>query len=129
MGKKREAVNHPKHYGGDVTHETWKCLEAWGLPNDAYLWNAAKYISRAGKKGDFVEDLKKAAWYLQKAIDKRAGNLETFVKGVNMEQRPLSRETLQRIHRILCERFGTSKMFPFGMWVKLFKVGERHASR
>lgn len=45
-------VNHPSHYGGDTAHETIKCLEAWGLEGDALLWNAAKYISRAGKKGD-----------------------------------------------------------------------------
>ena len=23
---KKELVDHPKHYGGDVKHETWKCL-------------------------------------------------------------------------------------------------------
>lgn len=68
MNDRREAVNHPSHYGGDSTHETIKCLEAWGLESDALLWNAVKYISRAGKKGDIVEDLKKAAWYLDRRI-------------------------------------------------------------
>ena len=64
----KETVNHPAHYGGDVPHETWKCLRAWGLETDALLWNAVKYISRAGKKGDKLEDLKKAQWYLNKRI-------------------------------------------------------------
>ena len=66
--KVAEAVNHPAHYGGDTAHETVKCLEAWGIESDALLWNAVKYISRAGKKGDALEDLKKARWYLDRRI-------------------------------------------------------------
>jgi hypothetical protein len=65
---RREAVNHPCHYGGDGPHETIKCLEAWGLESDALLWNAVKYISRAGKKGPKVEDLEKAVFYLNRRI-------------------------------------------------------------
>lgn len=68
--KSKESVNHPVHYGGDVPHETVKCLEAWGLESDALLWNAVKYISRAGKKGPELEDLRKALWYLQRRITK-----------------------------------------------------------
>lgn len=63
-----DPVNHPAHYGGDVPHETVKCLSAWGLESDALLWNAVKYISRAGKKGATIEDLKKARWYLDRRI-------------------------------------------------------------
>lgn len=67
-----EAVDHPQHYGGaDAPHETIKCLEAWGLEKDALLWNAAKYISRAGAKpsAPMVQDLEKAAFYLQRRIE------------------------------------------------------------
>lgn len=59
-------VDHPQHYGGDTTYETIKVIEAWSL--DFCLGNAVKYISRAGKKGDAVEDLKKAAWYVERRI-------------------------------------------------------------
>lgn len=70
-------VNHPQHYGGDVVHETWKCLKDWGLESDAMLWTAVKYIARAGKKiptGYTVrkaklEDLRKARWYLNNRIE------------------------------------------------------------
>jgi hypothetical protein len=65
----KEAVNHPSHYGGDVPHETWKCLNAWGLESDALLWNVVKYLSRAGKKDAVLQDLKKAKWYLDKRIE------------------------------------------------------------
>ena len=44
-----------------------------GLTANAYLWNAVKYISRAGKKGDKVEDLKKARWYLDREIERLEG--------------------------------------------------------
>lgn len=68
VAAQQESVDHPAHYGGDVPHETVKCLEAWGLEYDALLWNAVKYISRAGKKGPAIEDLNKAAWYLARRI-------------------------------------------------------------
>lgn len=64
-----EAVNHPKHYGGeDSTYEAIKVIEAWNL--DFCLGNTVKYISRAGKKDPAkeLEDLNKALWYLQRRI-------------------------------------------------------------
>ena len=33
--------------------------------------NAVKYLWRAGLKGDGIEDLRKAAWYVQREIDRR----------------------------------------------------------
>lgn len=65
-----EAVNHPAHYGGESNlYEAIKVIEAWGL--GFCLGNAVKYISRAGKKGDALEDLKKARWYLDREIQNR----------------------------------------------------------
>lgn len=61
------AVDHPAHYGGaDNPFEAIKVIEAWGL--GFCLGNTVKYISRAGKKGDRLEDLKKAQWYLAREI-------------------------------------------------------------
>jgi hypothetical protein len=62
-----ESVNHPAHYGGaENPYEAIKVIEAWHL--GFCLGNAVKYISRAGKKGDAIEDLKKARWYLEREI-------------------------------------------------------------
>ena len=62
-----DAVNHPPHYGGaDNPYEAIKVIEAWSL--GFCLGNTIKYISRAGKKGAQVEDLKKARWYLDREI-------------------------------------------------------------
>ena len=63
-----EAVNNPKHYGGDTTYEAIKVIEAWEL--NFHLGNVVKYISRAGKKdiNKTKEDLLKAKWYLDRYI-------------------------------------------------------------
>ncbi len=62
-----DAVNHPDHYGkADDPYEAIKVVEAWRL--DFHLGNVVKYISRAGKKGAALEDLKKARWYLERKI-------------------------------------------------------------
>lgn len=64
------AVNHPQHYGGaDNIYEAIKVIEAWSLGFS--LGNAVKYISRAGKKGCAIEDLRKARWYLDREIANR----------------------------------------------------------
>lgn len=64
----KELVNHPQHYGGENNqYEAIKVIEAWEL--DFCLGNTVKYISRAGKKDDVIQDLKKAKWYLERKID------------------------------------------------------------
>ena len=45
-------------------------IEAYNL--NFCLGNVVKYISRAGYKGDKLEDLKKAQWYLDREIRKEA---------------------------------------------------------
>lgn len=63
-----EKVDHPSHYGGaDNPYEAIKVIEAWGLGFN--LGNAIKYVARAGKKGERIEDLRKAAWYLNREIE------------------------------------------------------------
>jgi hypothetical protein len=71
-----DSVNHPAHYteGRDPAYEPIKVIEAWRL--DFHLGNTVKYISRAGRKGDELEDLKKAAWYLQRRIELLEGRDE-----------------------------------------------------
>jgi hypothetical protein len=62
-------VNHPDHYGGaENPYEAIKVIEAWNV--GFHLGNCLKYISRAGKKEDDLEDLEKAKWYLEREIVK-----------------------------------------------------------
>lgn len=71
MSDPKEQVNHPDHYGGgDNPYEAIKVIEAWGL--NFSLGSAVKYISRAGKKDPdkHVQDLEKAAWYVNREIER-----------------------------------------------------------
>lgn len=61
-----EAVNHPPHYQSKSGLEVIEVIEAFEL--DFNLGNAVKYILRAGKKCNEVEDLEKAMWYIQRRI-------------------------------------------------------------
>lgn len=62
-----EAVNHPAHYNAGKI-EVIDAIEDWGL--DFSLGNAVKYIARAAHKGKTLEDLKKARWYINHAIQR-----------------------------------------------------------
>lgn len=70
---KKETVNHPEHYKG-------KKLEVIDIIDDYNLsfslGNVIKYVLRAGKKEDAVEDLKKARWYLSREIDDLEDQIE-----------------------------------------------------
>lgn len=66
-----DMINHPSHYGGELNvYEVIKVCEAWGLDQDAYLFNVVKYVARAGKKNitTEIEDLSKAVFYLNRKI-------------------------------------------------------------
>lgn len=62
---KDDAVNHPKHYTGHPSGV--ECIQIVEHMNFC-RGNAVKYIWRAGDKGDEVEDLRKARWYLDREI-------------------------------------------------------------
>jgi len=60
-----DPVNHPAHYTqGGI--ETIDFIEAKGLGYN--LGNVIKYITRADYKGNRIEDLQKAKWYLEREI-------------------------------------------------------------
>jgi len=69
MSKDVDLINHPPHYTGhpcgmeviEITkHETF-CIG-----------NAIKYLMRYKLKGNPKQDLEKAAWYINKEIEKYA---------------------------------------------------------
>lgn len=61
-----ESIAHPPHYNsGEI--EAIEVIEDWGLGfNDG---NALKYIARHRHKGDSVQDIEKAIWYLQRHLN------------------------------------------------------------
>lgn len=74
--EKGDIVSAPEHYCKGRMYQTWEVANDWGLDKDAYLFNALKYISRAGRKsypGMTLEqsmevDLRKARAYIDRKI-------------------------------------------------------------
>jgi hypothetical protein len=65
INKQPDPVNSPAHYTtGGI--ETIDFIEAKKL--DYNLGNVVKYITRADHKGNKLEDLRKAQWYLSREI-------------------------------------------------------------
>ena len=67
-------VEHPAHYAEGRKYEPIDVINDWGLDFD--LGNVVKYISRAGRKGSMIEDLEKAAVYLNDEITRLKGRLD-----------------------------------------------------
>ncbi len=62
-----DKINHPTHYT-DGKIEVIDYIEDKKF--NYHLGNAIKYISRAGKKDDYVQDLEKAKWYINREIER-----------------------------------------------------------
>jgi hypothetical protein len=70
-----DPVNKPSHYNAGEVETIDGIRAALGEGFADYCrGNVLKYVWRCGKKGDGVEDLKKAATYLQWAIEAMEGN-------------------------------------------------------
>jgi len=61
----KEMVNHPDHYKGNK-FEVIEIIEDYNLSFS--MGNAVKYLLRAGKKDNTIQDLKKAVWYIEREI-------------------------------------------------------------
>lgn len=59
-------INHPAHYTDDT--KPCECIEV-AQYHSFCVGNAIKYVWRHRLKGRPLEDLQKAEWYLQRAID------------------------------------------------------------
>ena len=66
-----DPVNHPKQY---TAHPSGvECIEVTEHMNFC-VGNAIKYLWRAGLKGEQVEDLRKARWYIDREIARILNN-------------------------------------------------------
>ena len=65
--KEHNAVEHPTHY---CSHPSGlECIDITKHMNFC-IGNAVKYLWRNGLKGEAIEDLEKAKWYIQCEIDR-----------------------------------------------------------
>lgn len=67
-----DPVNHPPHYTKGKLETIEIIEEIVASYPDAVIggciWQVIKYIDRAPHKGNLLEDLKKAQWYLNRAV-------------------------------------------------------------
>jgi hypothetical protein len=61
-------VDHPSHYNAGKI-EVIEAIDDWQL--GFYEGNVVKYVARAKHTGSELEDLKKAAWYLNRLIENK----------------------------------------------------------
>ena len=60
-------VNNPEHYNiGDI--EVIDFIDSWNL--NFNLGNVIKYVARCNYKGNKLEDLQKAIFYIEREIDR-----------------------------------------------------------
>jgi hypothetical protein len=76
-------VNHPAHYTGSdavcsACGEPIECIDITEHMN-FNIGNSLKYLWRSDLKGKPIEDLEKAAWYIQREIKRRK---KVFERGV-----------------------------------------------
>lgn len=62
-----DAVSHPSHYISGRNYEPKDVIRDWDL--NFNLGSAVKYISRAGRKGDPIQDLRKARQFIEFEIE------------------------------------------------------------
>lgn len=74
-----DKINNPPHY---TRHPSGiECIQVTEHFN-FNLGNAIKYIWRCGLKGDELEDLKKARWYIDREIRKREEEVDQVIERI-----------------------------------------------
>lgn len=95
MRPTREDIEHPAHYADGREYEPIDVIRDWGLGFN--LGNATKYISRAGRKGDAVADLRKAVFYLEHEIASLVREAATAAVPQEAETVPAATDTAPQV--------------------------------
>lgn len=61
-------INHPSHYVDGRAFEPIDVFNEY-FRREPLLWQVGKYLSRLGRKGDALKDLRKAEFYLKRKLD------------------------------------------------------------
>ena len=71
----RNKSENPAHYSKGREIQPIDVIEDMGFLYNFCIGNVIKYVMRAGRKGDAIEDLKKAKDYIERAIHAKENNL------------------------------------------------------
>ena len=108
----KDNVKHPSHYTEGRKFEPKDVIRDWGL--NFNLGSAVKYISRAGRKDDVIQDLKKAQEFIQFEINaieaERSKGAKPKASFIAMEvPKEAYSETKAIIKRILKDMYGSEE--------------------
>lgn len=81
-----DKIKHPSHYAEGREFEPKDVIRDWGL--NFNLGSAVKYISRAGRKDDIVQDLKKAQEFIRFEIEAIEAGRSKKVENPKATQHP-----------------------------------------
>lgn len=85
-----DMVKSPKHYTEGRQYEPKDVIRDWGL--NFNLGSAVKYLARAGRKDDIVQDLEKAREYIAFEIEAIQRNRSKEVKPQTEERKKAQRK-------------------------------------
>ena len=104
-------VHSPKHYTEGRKYEPKDVIRDWGL--NFNLGSAVKYIARAGRKDDVVQDLEKAREYLKFEIDAiKATRYKTQADGLKKAVK--EKKAQDKANKVVgCMRMAVPKDMPF----------------
>lgn len=88
-----DMVKSPKHYTEGRNYEPKDVIRDWGL--NFNLGSAVKYLARAGRKDDIVQDLEKAREYI-------AFEIEAIQRNRKKAQQKADQEMIQGDTRCRC---------------------------
>ena len=99
-----DVVNNPKHYTeGGIEVIDYLKAKMTGEEFIGFLrGNVMKYVSRAGKKDDVVQDYEKARWYLNKLIETLSGKEAAKVMLVDNPENLIINKISHRQNGYIC---------------------------
>ncbi|QOL33131.1 DUF3310 domain-containing protein [Bifidobacterium eulemuris] len=98
-----DPVNHPEHY----ELGPFECIELSGL-YDFCLGNAVKYVWRHRHKGQPMQDLNKALWYLRRERMHAGPNLLAYMPEGGCSEMADKFDMLRESHWAGADRFWTA---------------------
>ncbi|NKW33724.1 DUF3310 domain-containing protein [Rhodococcus hoagii] len=123
-----DAVNHPGHY---TSHPSGvECIQITEHMSFC-LGNAIKYIWRADLKGNAIEDLRKARWYVDREIARLGGEPAVLDEPVaaRLEAEPARDEYVEQLARVAADSIAmiyrsATPRAEFFAWDALTEIGK-----
>lgn len=102
-----DAIHHPSHYTEGRQYEPKDVIRDWGL--NFNIGSAVKYLSRAGRKDNTLQDLKKAIEFIQfeiEALEAEHTEPECGVIEFSVPEGKSLEDTLQSVLELIYKHFG-----------------------